>query len=54
MIRVRCSKKARGWEDVHIKEFDMWSYTEAENTWLTPSQEAASAPARDDAPDPAA
>ncbi len=53
MSPVRCSKEARIWEDVHIKEIDMWSYTEAENAWLAPSHEAASTPVRDDAPDSA-
>jgi hypothetical protein len=32
----------------------MWSYTEAENTWLAPSREAADRPVREDALDPAA
>ena len=53
MSPVRRSKEARIWEDVHIKEFDMWSYTEAENTWLAMSRETASASVRDDAPDSA-
>ena len=32
----------------------MWSYTEAENTWLAPSREAARPPVREDALDVAA
>ena len=38
-------------EDVHIKEFGMWSYTESENSWLEPESEAATLPQRDDRPE---
>jgi hypothetical protein len=37
-------------EDVHIKEFGMWSYTESENSWLVPSFETENPPVSDDTP----
>jgi hypothetical protein len=47
-------QKGRPWEDAHIQEFDMWSYTEAENAWLASSRQAARLTLRADAPDQAA
>jgi hypothetical protein len=55
LIFLECTAtKRNAWEDRPIKEFGMWSYTEAENTWLAPSREAARPPGREDAPDFAA
>ena len=37
-------------EDVHIKEFGMWSYTESENSWLVANAEGEKPPIDDDTP----
>jgi hypothetical protein len=45
---VCVAASAREGGGVHIKEFDMWSYTECENSWLAPSAGTETVPVGED------